>query len=92
MYALGMFCAAALQTLNYQQVCKVTGITPIILMRVQFFHRVMITGIQMRTATVSVVFQKAMKLSSAARQQTTVGEMVNLMAVDAQVCSDHDRE
>ena len=51
----------------------------------QFFHRVMITGMQLRTTTVAVVFHKALQLGNAARQSTTVGEMVNLMSVDAQV-------
>lgn len=33
---------------------------------------------------VSLLYKKALKLTNAARQQATVGEMVNLEAIDAQ--------
>ena len=45
----------------------------------------MVTGMRLRTATIAAVYQKALRLSSTARQSSTVGEMVNLMSVDAQV-------
>lgn len=40
-------------------------------------------GFCMRTSLISSVYRKALKISSAAKRQTTVGEIVNLMAVDA---------
>jgi hypothetical protein len=52
----------------------------------QYFHRVMITGMKMRTVGITAVFRKALHLANSSRQKTTVGEMVNLMAVDAQAC------
>ncbi len=50
----------------------------------QYFHRAFATGMRLRTAIVTAVFNKAMLLSNSARQTATVGEIVNLMAVDAQ--------
>lgn len=40
-------------------------------------------GFCMRTSLISAIYRKALKISSAAKRQTTVGEIVNLMAVDA---------
>lgn len=40
-------------------------------------------GFCMRTALISSIYRKALKISSAAKRGTTVGEIVNLMAVDA---------
>ncbi|CAG0920359.1 unnamed protein product [Notodromas monacha] len=50
----------------------------------QYFHRMFIVGMRVRTAVVSAVYRKALKLSNAARKDSTVGEIVNLMSVDAQ--------
>ena len=50
----------------------------------QYFHRVMSTGMRLRTAIVTAVYHKALRLSNSARQTATSGEIVNLMAVDAQ--------
>ena len=44
--------------------------------------------IRMRAALVSAVYRKALTLSSAAQQRSTVGEMVNIMAVDIQRIQD----
>ena len=52
---------------------------------VQYFHRVMTLGMRLRSAVIAAVYNKAMVLSTSAKQTTTTGEMVNLMAVDAQV-------
>lgn len=41
-------------------------------------------GMQVRTAVTSVIYRKSLRMSSAARNETTMGEVVNLMAVDSQ--------
>ena len=38
----------------------------------------------MRTAVMSSIFKKSLKLSPAARQQYSAGEITNLLAIDAQ--------
>ncbi|CAK8679779.1 unnamed protein product [Clavelina lepadiformis] len=50
----------------------------------QYFHKCTVIGMQMRTALVSIIYEKALLLSNAARQESTVGEIVNLMSTDAQ--------
>eukprot|EP00055_Hartaetosiga_balthica_P014403 m.78854 g.78854 ORF g.78854 m.78854 type:complete len:1517 (-) comp8586_c0_seq3:145-4695(-) len=50
----------------------------------QYFHRVMKSGMRFRSALVTAIYKKSLVLSSKARQSTTSGEVVNLMAVDAQ--------
>nr|CAD7572885.1 unnamed protein product [Timema californicum] len=48
-----------------------------------FFNRMMITGTRVRSAIISVIYRKALTMSYGARKESTVGEVVNLMAVDA---------
>lgn len=43
-----------------------------------------IVGMRIRTALVSTIYKKALKISNSARKESTVGEIVNLMSVDAQ--------
>ncbi|XP_064537338.1 multidrug resistance-associated protein 1 isoform X7 [Drosophila montana] len=50
----------------------------------QYFHRMFIVGLRIRTALINCIYRKAMRISNAARKASTVGEIVNLMAVDAQ--------
>lgn len=50
----------------------------------QFFHRMFEIGLRIRTALINAIYRKALALSSMARKSTTVGEIVNLMAVDVQ--------
>ena len=50
----------------------------------QYFRAMFTTGFQMRTVVMSTIFKKSLKLSSSARQQYTVGEITNLLAIDAQ--------
>ncbi|XP_030383704.1 multidrug resistance-associated protein 1 isoform X7 [Scaptodrosophila lebanonensis] len=50
----------------------------------QYFHRMFIVGLRIRTALVSAIYRKALRISNSARKESTVGEIVNLMAVDAQ--------
>ncbi|XP_028401657.1 multidrug resistance-associated protein 1-like [Dendronephthya gigantea] len=67
-YAGGLFLVAIIQTLLLQQ----------------YFKIVMVIGLRIRTAVLGVVYKKALSLSTISRNQSTVGEMVNLMSVDAQ--------
>lgn len=41
-------------------------------------------GFRIRSAVISAIYRKALRISSAAKKDSTVGEIVNLMAVDAQ--------
>lgn len=67
-YAAVLFLVASLQTI-------IMG---------QFFHRMFEIGLRIRTALINAIYRKALALSSMARKSTTVGEIVNLMAVDVQ--------
>ena len=49
----------------------------------QYFHTCMITGMRFKSAIVTAIYRKALRLSNASRQGSTVGEIVNLMSVDA---------
>ncbi|GAV06011.1 hypothetical protein RvY_16054-1 [Ramazzottius varieornatus] len=42
------------------------------------------TGMHIRSAVVTAVYRKALRMSSAAKRSSTIGEVVNLMAVDSQ--------
>lgn len=50
----------------------------------QYFHKTFVIGMRLRTALVSAIYKKSLLLSNAARRSSTVGEITNLMAVDAQ--------
>lgn len=50
----------------------------------QYFHRMFLVGMRIRTALISTIYRKAMCMSSVSRKDSTVGEIVNLMSVDAQ--------
>lgn len=54
----------------------------------QYFQLCMVTGMKLRTALVTAIYQKSLKLSSASGQTSTVGEIVNHMSVDAQRLQD----
>ncbi|KAG8247924.1 Canalicular multispecific organic anion transporter 1 [Homalodisca vitripennis] len=71
-YAAAMFLAAEMQTILTQNT----------------FMNMYNVGINWRTSLMSSIYKKALRVSSAARKSSTVGEVVNLMAVDAQRCSD----
>jgi ATP-binding cassette subfamily C (CFTR/MRP) protein 1 len=49
-----------------------------------YFKATFLVGFRIRTGLVSAIYRKALRISSAAKKDTTVGEVVNLMAVDAQ--------
>lgn len=67
-YAVLLFLVASIQTLFLAQ----------------YFNRMMFVGLRIRTALVSAIYRKALIMSNSARKESTVGEIVNLMAVDAQ--------
>ncbi|KAM9305127.1 multidrug resistance-associated protein 1 [Gastrophryne carolinensis] len=50
----------------------------------QYFHICFVTGMRLKTAIVGLVYRKALVISNSARRTSTVGEIVNLMSVDAQ--------
>ncbi|CAG2061368.1 unnamed protein product, partial [Timema podura] len=67
LYASMMFVAAAVQTMFNSQ----------------YSYKMMVVGIRIRVALVSVIYKKALSMSNSARKESTVGEIVNLMSVDA---------
>lgn len=54
----------------------------------QYFHICFITGMRIKSCIISAVYQKSLRLSNAARQASTVGEITNLMSVDASRLAD----
>jgi len=50
----------------------------------QFFQLVMNVGIEVRTGLIAMIYRKSLKLSSAAKQKSTAGEINNHMSVDAE--------
>ncbi|XP_008836595.1 canalicular multispecific organic anion transporter 2 isoform X1 [Nannospalax galili] len=50
----------------------------------QYFHCIFVTALRLRTAIIGVIYRKALVITNAVKRESTVGEMVNLMSVDAQ--------
>ncbi|CAL4099766.1 unnamed protein product, partial [Meganyctiphanes norvegica] len=50
----------------------------------QYFSKMFLIGLRIRTGVISAVYQKSLRISNSARKESTVGEIVNLMSVDAQ--------
>ena len=71
-YAFGLFATAQVQSLCLHQ----------------YFHRVFRVGMHARTSVITAVYRKSLRLSMGAKQADTVGQMVNLMAVDARRLND----
>lgn len=67
-YAISLFVVASVQTLLLGQ----------------YFNRMMLVGLRIRTALIAAIYRKSLVISNSARKESTVGEIVNLMAVDAQ--------
>ncbi|CAO2585581.1 ATP-binding cassette sub-family C member 2, partial [Lemmus lemmus] len=53
-----------------------------------YFQFCFVLGMRVRTTIMASVYKKALRLSSLARRQYTIGETVNLMSVDAQKLMD----
>lgn len=68
MYAVVLFIVAAAQTFILSQ----------------YNDRMLVVGLRIRTALINTIYRKALVVSNATRKESTVGEIVNLMAVDAQ--------
>ncbi|XP_066145734.1 multidrug resistance-associated protein 1 isoform X1 [Euwallacea fornicatus] len=68
LFAVLMFVTATIQTL----------------ILAQYFNRMFIVGMRIRTALVATIYRKSLKISNKARKERTAGEIVNLMSVDAQ--------
>ncbi|XP_072838914.2 multidrug resistance-associated protein 1 [Pogona vitticeps] len=68
LYAVLLFVSAGLQTLVLHQ----------------YFHICFVTGMRLKTAVIGAVYRKALVITNSARKTSTVGEIVNLMSVDAQ--------
>ncbi|KAK7486144.1 hypothetical protein BaRGS_00022610, partial [Batillaria attramentaria] len=54
----------------------------------QHYHVAMTTGMRMKTALMAAIYKKALRLSTEGQQAGTVGEVVNMMAVDCQRVQD----
>lgn len=67
LYSFLLFIVATLQTVMFNQ----------------FFHRMYTIGFRIRTALISAIYRKALVVSNAARKESTVGEITNLMSIDA---------
>lgn len=50
----------------------------------QYFHCVFVLGLRLRTGIIGLIYRKALVISNSVRRESTVGEIVNLMSVDAQ--------
>nr|XP_022316598.1 multidrug resistance-associated protein 1-like [Crassostrea virginica] len=50
----------------------------------QYFHGCQLLGMKIRTSLTCLVYRKMLILSNAAKRESTTGEIVNLMSVDAQ--------
>ncbi|XP_062549081.1 multidrug resistance-associated protein 1-like isoform X2 [Armigeres subalbatus] len=50
----------------------------------QYYYNTYLTGFRIRSGLISGIYRKALRISSSAKKDTTVGEIVNLMSVDAQ--------
>lgn len=49
----------------------------------QYFYRVFNVGMNLRAAVVLAVYRKSLTISSATRQESNTGTIVNLMSTDA---------
>ncbi|XP_063535449.1 multidrug resistance-associated protein 1 [Cydia strobilella] len=68
LYAVALLLCASIQTM----------------LLAHYFTRMYLVGMRIRTALTSAIYRKSLRMSNAARKESTVGEIVNLMSVDAQ--------
>ncbi|KAM5274228.1 ATP-binding cassette sub-family C member 3 [Ctenodactylus gundi] len=50
----------------------------------QYYHCIFVTALRVRTGIIGVIYRKALVITNSAKRESTVGEVVNLMSVDAQ--------
>ncbi|KAF2879992.1 hypothetical protein ILUMI_26180, partial [Ignelater luminosus] len=50
----------------------------------QYTQKMSVIGMNVRTALIAAIYKKSLRLSNSAKKEGTMGEMINLMAVDAQ--------
>ncbi|XP_052050863.1 ATP-binding cassette sub-family C member 3 isoform X2 [Apodemus sylvaticus] len=50
----------------------------------QYHHCIFVMALRFRTAIIGVIYRKALVITNSVKRESTVGEMVNLMSVDAQ--------
>ncbi|XP_023573947.1 canalicular multispecific organic anion transporter 2 isoform X1 [Octodon degus] len=50
----------------------------------QYYHCLFVSALRIRTGVIGIIYRKALIITNSAKRQSTVGEMVNLMSVDAQ--------
>ncbi|XP_037050766.1 multidrug resistance-associated protein 1-like isoform X2 [Bradysia coprophila] len=67
MYAALLFAVASVQTLIFTH----------------FYHQMYMVGFRIRTALIGAIYRKALVVSNATRKESTVGEITNLMSIDA---------
>ncbi|CAF0762037.1 unnamed protein product [Brachionus calyciflorus] len=70
---IGIFYALLLFTISCVQSCFFH----------QYFNRIFNVGKRIQIALMSLIYKKSLKLSNRSRKNTTVGQMVNILAVDA---------
>nr|XP_054316063.1 ATP-binding cassette sub-family C member 3 isoform X1 [Pongo pygmaeus] len=49
-----------------------------------YYHYIFVTGLKFRTGIMGVIYRKALVITNSVKRASTVGEIVNLMSVDAQ--------
>ncbi|KAM6175201.1 ATP-binding cassette sub-family C member 3 isoform 2-T2 [Erethizon dorsatum] len=50
----------------------------------QFYHCLFVSAVRIRTGIIGIIYRKALVITNSVKRESTVGEMVNLMSVDAQ--------
>ncbi|XKL66878.1 hypothetical protein PGB90_010298 [Kerria lacca] len=50
----------------------------------KYFHLILIVGLRIKAALLSVIYEKALRISNGAKKKFTTGEIINVMSVDAQ--------
>ena len=68
LYAGLLFCVVTLQSILLSQ----------------YFEHMFVIGVKVRTTLISALYKKSLKISAAAKKDSSMGEVVNLMSVDVQ--------
>uniref|UniRef100_A0A452UGF7 Multidrug resistance-associated protein 1 n=1 Tax=Ursus maritimus TaxID=29073 RepID=A0A452UGF7_URSMA len=50
----------------------------------QYYHLIFVSALKLRMAITGVIYRKALVITNSAKRESSVGEIVNLMSVDAQ--------